>query len=273
MTIPFFADEKLARRIENNDAYFGVQSAVIVTRMFPDIGAAAEPFGGGYGVFTGVRSPLTQALGLGMNGPVTEAELVRLEEFYLRRGSSARIEFCPHAHPSLLRLLGKREYRLEGCSNLLVRPVKIDSPQLPRESGVSVQRCLGNEAELWARTVADGFSESIGASRENLEVLISLEQRRNTTAVLAWVDGAPAGGGALATHDNIGVVYGASTLSRFRRKGVQSEIIRSLVSFAAQAECEFVYSLTAPGSTSQHNLERQDFRVGYTRFLTGKDLS
>lgn len=273
MTNSFLTDDVLARRIENNDAYFGLQSAVIVARMFPDLGAAAEPFGGGYGVYTGARSPLTEALGLGMNGPVNEMEIIRLEEFFLRRGTMTRIEFCPYAHRSLLRLLGKRGYRVEACSNMLVRPFKAESPKLPRATGVSVQRCLPTEAELWARTVAEGFSESFSASRDNLEVLASLEQRRNTTAVLAWVDGAPAGGGALATHDNMGVIYGASTLPRFRRKGVQSEIIRSLVSFAVQAECEFIYSFTLPGSTSEHNLERQDFRVGYTRFLLARDLA
>ncbi len=272
MTNSFFTDEGLAQRIENNDAYFGLQSAVIVARMFPDLGAAAEPFGGGYGVFTGVRSPLTQALGLGMNGPVNEAELARLEEFYFRRGCATRIEFCPYAHRTFLRLLGKRAYRVVECTNMLVRPVKTESPQLPRSSVVSVQRCLQTEAELWARTVAEGFSESFSTSRDNLDVLVSLEQRRNTTAVLAWVDGAPAGGGALATHDNMGVIYGASTLPRYRRKGVQSEIIRSLVNFAVQGECEFIYSFTLPGSISQHNLERQGFHVGYTRVLLAKDL-
>lgn len=271
MRAPFFADEKLARRIENNDAYFGLQSAVIVGKMFPDIGAAAEPVAGGYAVFTGVRSPLTQALGLGMNGPVGAEDIERLEQFYLRRGSSARIEFCPHAHPTLLRLLGRHGYRLEGCSNLLVRPAQSEGPALPPGSGVSVQRCVPEEAELWARTVAEGFAEYAKPSIENLNVLISLEQRRNTTAVLAWLGGEPAGGGALATHDNIAVIYGASTLPRFRRKGVQSEIMRSLVAFAAQAE--LIYSLTTPGSTSQHNLERHDFRVAYTRLLLVKELS
>ncbi len=272
MTSTFFLDETLARRIENNDAYFGLQSAVIVARMFPDLGAAAEPFAGGYGVFTGPRSPLTEALGLGMNGPVNEAELVRLEEFYARRESMTRIEFCPYAHRTLLRLLGKRGYRVEECTNMLVRPVKMENPELPRATGVSVQRCLPTEAELWARTVAEGFSETVSPSRDNLEVLVSLEQRRNTAAVLAWVDGSPAGGGALATHDNMGVIYGASTLPRFRRKGVQSEIIRALVNFAVQAGCEVIYSFTLPGSPSQHNLERQDFRVGYTRFLMVRDI-
>jgi hypothetical protein len=271
MKSPFFADEKLARRIENNDAYFGLQSAVIVGRLYPDIGAAAEGVGGGYAVFTGVRSPLTQALGLGMNGPVSADDLERLEQFYLRRGSSAHIEFCPHAHPTLLRLLGRHGYRVEACSNLLVRPPHSESPGLPGPSEVSVQRCLPEEAELWARTVAEGFAGYASPSKENLEVLISLAQRRNTTAVLAWLNGEPAGGGALATHDNIAVIYGASTLPRFRRKGVQSEIIRSLAAFAAQAE--LIYSLTAPGSTSQHNLERHDFRVAYTRSLMVKNLS
>jgi hypothetical protein len=269
----FFTDEKLARRIETNDAYFGLQSAVIVAKMFPDIGAAAEAFGGGYGVFTGARSPLTQALGLGMNGPVPEEELVRLEEFFFRRGSIVRLEFCPLAHSTLLHLLGKRGYRIEECTNMLVRPVKMGTTQLPSGVGVSVQRCQSNEAELWARTVAEGFSESLSESRENLEVLISLVERRNTASVLAWVDGSPAGGGALGIHDNIGVMYGTSTLPRFRRKGVQSEIIRSLISFAEQAECEILYSFTLPGSISQHNLEKQDFRVGYTRFLMIKELA
>jgi hypothetical protein len=54
---------------------------------------------------------------------------------------------------------------------------------------------------------------------------------------------------------------------------VQSEIIRSLISFAEQAECEILYSFTLPGSISQHNLEKQDFRVGYTRFLMIKELA
>jgi len=86
-----------------------------------------------------------------------------------------------------------------------------------------------------------------------------------TRCVLAWVDGRPAGGGALSVHDGVAAIYGASTVPSFRRLGVQSAVIRALINYAVEAECDLAYTLTRPGSVSQRNLERQGFRVAYTR--------
>jgi multidrug transporter EmrE-like cation transporter len=65
------ADLLLARRLESTDAWVSLLSAQIHAQLYPGSGALAEPVAGVYAVFTGVGSPLTQAIGLGMKGPVT----------------------------------------------------------------------------------------------------------------------------------------------------------------------------------------------------------
>jgi hypothetical protein len=148
---------------------------------------------------------------------------------------------------------------------LVKRTAGGDAPAPPL-SPVVVQRCSPAEADLWARTVAKGFGGDVEVSEENVLVLSSLVSQPNTTSILAWVDGQEAGGGALSVHDRVGVFYGASTLARFRRRGVQSAVIHAILAEALQAECDLVYTLTVPGSASQRNAERQGFAVAYTRF-------
>ena len=67
-------------------------------------------------------------------------------------------------------------------------------------------------------------------------------------------------------------MYGASTLPAFRRRGIQGSIIQSLVTQATDAGCDIGYTLTEPGSASQRNLERQDYRVAYTRVTMTRRL-
>ncbi len=96
-------------------------------------------------------------------------------------------------------------------------------------------------------------------------MLRDLVLRPTTKCVLAWVGGRPAGGGALSIHDGVAAIFGASTLPSFRRLGVQSAVIRALITYALEADCDVAYTLTRPGSVSQRNVERQGFRVAYTR--------
>jgi len=83
----------------------------------------------------------------------------------------------------------------------------------------------------------------------------------------------PVGGGALAVHEGVAAFYGASTLPLFRRRGVQKSIISALLQNAVEAGCDIAYTLTSPGSSSQRNVERQFFRVVYTRCTVVRDFS
>ncbi len=259
------SDLSLARRIEAADAAVGLQSAEIHARLHPDEGAASETVAGGVAVFISVGSPLTQAIGAGMKGPVRESEMNRLERFFTVRGSPVQIEVCPFADQSLIEEVQARGYRLREFTNVLVRRIRIIETPPSSTSSISVQLSSPDEAELWARTVTIGFGEQLAQATDNLAVLRDLALLPTTKPVLAWVEGRPAGGGALSIHEGVAAIYGASTVPSFRRLGVQSAIVRALITYARESECDIAYTLTRPGSVSQRNVERQGFRVAYTR--------
>jgi GNAT superfamily N-acetyltransferase len=270
---PLIADLLLARRLESTDAWVSLLSAQIHAQLHPDSGALAEPVAGGYAVYTGVGSPLTQAIGLGMKGAVTEQEMEQMEAFFEVRGSPTQIDLCPLADPSIIGQIGLRGYRLRDFSNMLVRPLRGDGRVRPAgESPVRVQQCTASEDGLWAATVAQGFGDNLITSEENVLVLKSLFHRPDSICLLAWLEGRPVGGGALAMHEGVAAFYGASTLPSFRRRGVQRAIILALLSHALDGGCDVAYTLTKPGSVSQRNVERQFFHVAYTRAVLVKEI-
>jgi len=61
-------------------------------------------------VYCGANSPVTQAVGLGLNGPVSKEEFDRLEEFYFSRKEAVRVETCPMADATLLEHYKERGY-------------------------------------------------------------------------------------------------------------------------------------------------------------------
>src|SRR5947209_6452583 len=70
--------------------------------------AAVLEIAGGVAVFTGAESPLTHAVGIGLKGPVSAAELDELEAFFRSRGARPAIDLCPFADAGLLPQLADR---------------------------------------------------------------------------------------------------------------------------------------------------------------------
>ena len=82
----------LARRIELAEAQAAVDAAEALLLSRADSGAAVESLAGGFAVYCGPNSPLTQAVGLGLNGPVSDEDFERLEIFYRGRNEPVRVE-------------------------------------------------------------------------------------------------------------------------------------------------------------------------------------
>jgi hypothetical protein len=80
-----FIDLNLARRMEMAEARACRGCAESFHSMHPDFPVAVEEIAGGYAVFAGVDSPVTQAIGVGLNGEVSDAELDRLQDFFFGR--------------------------------------------------------------------------------------------------------------------------------------------------------------------------------------------
>jgi len=271
-----FMDIELARRLERASAMSGKACAEGAARVRPEIGAAAEEIASGIAVFAGVDSPVTQALGIGLNGPVDSAELDRLEQFYQSRGAPVAIELCPLAGLSLYEELAKREYRLVEVSNVLVRELKpadefTAPPCAPegkspgRDHPFVVRKAAPEDEEPFTRTVAQGFAELAPVSQAILDVMAGFFRSENTRSFLAFVDGVAAGGGSVFAFGGVGGIFGASTLPPFRGRGVQTALLAARLNWAAKQGCDLAKGITLPGSVSHRNHERFGFRVAYTR--------
>ena len=60
-------------------------------------------------------------------------------------------------------------------------------------------------------------------------------------------------------------LFADATIARYRRLGLQRELIAARLNEALALGCDLVTASTLPGSASQRNYERMGFEVVYTR--------
>ena len=251
-----FADAALARRLEAAEAI----NARGCTASSP--GADFLDVAGGCGIFVGADSPLTQAVGIGLNGPVTEAEVDALEAFFRTREAPVSIDFCPLADPGLLERLGERGYRATEFNNVLVKRLAGAEIVLAQR----VRRALPGEQDLWSHTVGRGFFDQGDLTTAEMDVGRAIFAMPGAVCYLAVANtGEPAGGGALAVRDGLATLFADSTIAAFRRQGLHRELISARLNEAIALGCDTATASTLPGSTSQRNYERLGFEVVYTK--------
>jgi GNAT superfamily N-acetyltransferase len=247
-----FADTALARRIEHGEALNAARCGEWLA------------VAGGYAAFSGVGSPLTHAIGLGLNGPVLAADFDHMEHFYRSRGSVINLDFCPHADPTMLDLLGLRGYRIVECNHVLAGPVA-GSP----DARVRIAR--RDEQKLWSRLMLEGFFDRTEFTALELEVGARLFQLEGASAWFGIVNGEPVAAGAMNVRNQLALLFADSTLKNFRGQGLHLALIRARLQHAAGLGCDLATASTAPGSVSQRNYERAGLRVIYTKLNMQKD--
>jgi hypothetical protein len=267
-----FMDFELARRVETAEMFAARAFAESAQRMHPEATIAVEEIAGGTAVFAGADSPITQAIGLGMHGPVAGTDLDRMTEFFHSRGTAAAAEICPLVDLSLYAELGRRGYRLGEVSNVLVYDLSLDD-RGPASSEVVVRPVEPGEVKLWATKVMRGFSEDGPVPDSMRDILESFPGPPDACHFLAFVNGEVAGGATVSVRGGVCGLFGASTLPVFRRRGVQTALLAARLKWARTRGCDLAASITQPGSISHRNMERFGFRVAYTRTKLFRDLA
>jgi GNAT superfamily N-acetyltransferase len=262
-----FVDLALAHRLEMAHAWRGVEYARAQRTLHPDVPVKIEPVAGGYAIYAGEGSPLNRAVGVGLSGPVSRTDVEFVEQFYASCGAPSRVDLCPLADPSLLHLLKSGGYHLEQFFSVLVRALAEGAVPAPLPAEVRISRAGPAEAELWITTVAQGFGDAEVPAQETLDLLAPNFHSTNGTCFFAWMDGQPAGGGAIYIHGGTAEVGSTSTRPAFRRRGVQTALLQAQLVAAREQGCDLVLTITAPGSDSQRNMERSGFRLAYTKAI------
>jgi GNAT superfamily N-acetyltransferase len=253
----------LSRRLEMTHAWRSVKYARAQLVWRPETRSTVEAVAGGFAVFAGDGSPLNRAVGLGLHGPVTDTDLDHVEQLYLSRQATPRIDLCPLADPSLLALLREHNFLLERFFNVMARP--LTNEDAAALAATPITQAAPEEAELWIRTTAQGFTGQDNPPQADLDILAPNFYSQDATCFFAWVDGQPAGGGTMFIHEGAAELGGASTRSAFRKRGVQTALLRARLAAARKAGCDLAASMTEPGSDSQRNMERAGFRLAYTK--------
>jgi len=259
----------LARRVEAAEAEAARACADGMRSLHSDAPVAWQEFAGGVAVFTGKESPITQAVGVGLPGPVAEEEIIALEAFFRDRGATVALEVCPLAGLDFYALLAKRGYRLVEVSNVLVRSLADAIAVVP--SHITIRMAAPSEAAFWSRTVAQGFAEHFPVTQDLLDVMEGFFHRPGANCFLAYIGDEVAGGAVVARHKGVAGLFGASTLPAFRRRGVQSSLLAARLAWAREQGCDLAASIALPGSDSQRNIERAGFQVAYTRTKMVRD--
>jgi len=245
MTVQMELTIDLARELELVEAGAAVECAEMA-KLAQSGDFAAERIAGGFAVYCGPDSPVTQAVGLGLLGAVREEEFDRLEDFYFRRRETVRVETCPMADATLVNEYKRRGYHVSEFSNVMIERVGC-AAGAKTPAGVEIRLARQDELDVWAVTVSQGFAEGQPAPEGIVSIMKMFARVRGTECYLASADGRIVGGATLA----------------FR--GVQTALLRRRLDRAKELGCELAMSIAVPGSVSQRNMARVGFQTLYTR--------
>jgi GNAT superfamily N-acetyltransferase len=256
-----------AKRLELAFAECSREFAASMARLSPESGANASTIAGGLSVFAGAGSPLTQALAMGLCGPVTAADVDAMEAHLCPGGvGSNQLELCPFADPSLPALLAARGYRVHEWQLVWVRDVPRE-PQAPPPPELRVRRVAAGEEGLFFRVVMAGFLESEDVPAAALEMMRPVAFAARHELYLAWLGDEAIGGATLSWSDGVAFVAGSGVRPAFRRRGAQGALIRARLDRARELGCETACSATLPGTASRRNMERHGFHVAYPKLV------
>jgi GNAT superfamily N-acetyltransferase len=258
------ADLSLARKLERAEARGNAGFVEVRARVAPEVGAQWIEVAGAYAMFDGPDSFLTQTFGLGLFEDVTPAHLDELESFFRERQAPVLHEISPLASPGLLPLLTGRGYQPLEYTTVLYKALAPGSPSAAGNDRPQIRLAGPDEAELWARTAADGW-RSEGPELADFIFEFGKISTQRALSFLAEIDGRAVATGSLILHEDVALLAGASTVPDARGQGAQTALLHARLRYAAEQGCTVATIGALPGSQSQRNAEKQGFRVAYTR--------
>jgi len=265
---PAITDLALSRRLERAEAKASAAYVESRARTDPSLGAEWRDISGTYAMFDGVGSPLSQTFGFGLFAPPSVEDLTTIERFFLDRGAEVFHEVSPLADPAVLGLLGDRGYRpveLTSVMHMSLGDGATTGSHRVRATSLTARRTEPGDERTWAETAARGWSETPEAAAFLREFGAVSARARGVVCFVAEWDGAPIATAALAIHDGVALLAGASTDPAFRGRGAQAALLGTRLRYAMEAGCDLGMMGASPGSASQRNGERQGFRIAYTR--------
>jgi ribosomal protein S18 acetylase RimI-like enzyme len=270
-----FTSIDLAARIERAESRMIEESARAGARRRPESQVFVHSLAAGVAAATSPGSPFNKLAGLGFGGALDAGELARVEQEFFARGIAVQAEVSSLGDPAAVATFCERGYRLVGFENVLGLGLPHGLRRVQPASGIAVSVSAGDEWTHWLDVVVDGFAapddqgvpSSESFPRQQMEeAMTDMIGIDGFALYLARIDEATAGGGALRCDpDGVAQLCGAATLPAFRRRGVQTTLLASRLTAAAERGCDVAVVTTQPGSKSCQNVQKWGFELLYVR--------
>jgi GNAT superfamily N-acetyltransferase len=270
-TAGMFSSPELAARVDRAEG----RLCAAIARTCRE--ARVFEIGDGLAVFAERDSPANKMIGAGFAGRLDDAALDAVEACFASAGARLQAEVSTLADPAVHRQLVARGYEPNGFENVLGHGLHGGVDQPP--DGIAIERPSHPDLPALADVMADGFANPDAGGVGGDVIPPSDEIRRWFSVTMqvpgfrgyvARIDGVIAGGAALRIGDRVAQFSGAATLPRFRRRGVQTALLRARLADAARDGCDVGIVVTQPASKSQQNVQREGFALLYARQLLVK---
>ena len=226
--------------------------------------ATALEIGGGVAAFTGVASPLSQAVGMGLV-PIADAEAWAgaLRAFFADRGMAASVELALVTPPELAATLVAQGFVPVEYSSVLV--MDLQGATLP--AATAPQGYLVEPARTPDATVLAAALEGFGLPRTpaNMDFQHHWYASPGNNQWVARHEGQPVAVANAYTVADTLLLAGASTLPAHRRRGLQQGLILARLHQALAAGLRWATVTTDPASVSEANMLRLGFSRLYAR--------
>lgn len=246
--------EDLIARLERSDAAWLAQS---VTAAAGDVLHLRS----GVAAFCGPGDVLTQAVAVGLDGPLEESDWLQITAHYSGRCERFEFKLSPIADAEVVRKIALHAVDVSEFESLLVQPLsnsvgRMDSriEEIPREKRPDYVR----ESAPWFYSGGDmppGLVETISAASQ-IPIGRSFCIRD---------EGQIVAGASLTIQDGIAWLHGGVVHPEHRRKGYHRALIAHRLAVAYRLGAEVAAQGAAPGSQSQLNAQANGFSVAYTR--------
>lgn len=256
---------EIARLVERKQALAAAELALESQRLAD-----------GWLSYGGPGAYVNKACGLGLDGPVTDAELDTLVTFFTSRGIEPRVELCPFAHPSLPAGLAQRGLVLQQFVNVFFRKLPPgEAPLVTPLEGISIERVdPSDEVALrrFVEVVESGFLPE--GTQEVPEVLMNLgfkaARKPTQDCFVARVGDTLVGAAGCDSRDGATALFGASVKPAWRRRGIQQALIAARLERARERGSYLATVMSSPGIPTERNAARLGFAMAYTRVILVK---
>jgi GNAT superfamily N-acetyltransferase len=243
--------------------------------MLAAVAPLVRPFAGGLMGFHEPGSWQNQASGVGLDGPVEDAEIEAMIEFYVSRGVEPRVELSPYAHPTLIAGLAARGFVVKEFEHVLARELPAGEDldaRLPfgRPAGLVLEIVDKSDAAAIERAVVAtmrGFYPDAEIPQPMIDACRSTLLLDSTLTFAARIDGELAAAGSLSCGSQAASLMGVSTAPTFRRRGIQQALIVARLAAARERGCVLTTIGSRPDSSTERNAIRLGFRVAYTKVI------